>query len=78
MTEIRPLAPSDESAWRDLWRGYLEFYETELPEEIYATSFARLVDPAVTDYHGLVALQTSSNTTPSAATGASCAKRTRC
>jgi GNAT superfamily N-acetyltransferase len=28
-----------------------------LPEEIYATSFARLVDPAVTDYHGLVALQ---------------------
>jgi GNAT superfamily N-acetyltransferase len=57
MTEIRPLAPSDESAWRDLWRGYLEFYETELPEEIYATSFARLVDPAVTDYHGLVALQ---------------------
>jgi GNAT superfamily N-acetyltransferase len=57
VTEIRPLAPSDESAWRDLWRGYLEFYETELPEEIYATSFARLVDPAVTDYHGLVALQ---------------------
>jgi GNAT superfamily N-acetyltransferase len=57
MTEIRSLAPSDEPAWRDLWRAYLEFYETELPEEIYATSFARLVDPAVTDYHGLVALQ---------------------
>jgi GNAT superfamily N-acetyltransferase len=57
MTEIRRLALSDESAWRDLWRGYLEFYETELPEEIYATSFARLIDPAVTDYHGLVALQ---------------------
>ncbi len=55
MTVVRPLAAADEAAWRPLWRGYLAFYETDLPEEIYATSFARLVDPAVTDYSGLVA-----------------------
>lgn len=53
----RPIEPSDEAAWRELWRGYLDFYETTLGDEIYRTSFARLVDPAVTDYHGLLALR---------------------
>lgn len=57
MTGIRPVRPEDEAAWRRLWRGYLDFYETELPETVYATSFARLVDPEVGDYHGLLALQ---------------------
>ena len=57
MTEIRAIVPEDEAAWRRLWRGYLAFYETELPEAVYATSFARLLDPAVADYHGLLALQ---------------------
>ena len=56
MTSVRPLPPADEPAWRGLWRGYLDFYETELPEEVYAASFARLIDPAVADYHGLIAL----------------------
>jgi GNAT superfamily N-acetyltransferase len=55
MTAVRTLVPSDEAVWRPLWRAYLAFYETELPEEIYAASFARLVDPAVTDYAGLIA-----------------------
>lgn len=53
---IRPIAPSDEVAWRLLWRGYLDYYETVLDDEIYRASFARLTDPAVTDYHGLLAL----------------------
>ncbi|HRO11503.1 GNAT family N-acetyltransferase [Amaricoccus sp.] len=57
MTGIRPVRPEDEAAWRRLWRGYLDFYETELPEAVYATSFARLVDPEVGDYHGLLAFQ---------------------
>ena len=50
-------APSDEPAWRLLWRDYLAFYETELPEAVYAASFARLTDPEVRDYHGLLALR---------------------
>lgn len=56
-TGIRPLQPADEADWRRLWRAYLAFYETDLPEAIYRTSFARLVDPGVTDYHGLLALR---------------------
>jgi len=57
MITVRPLAEDDEAAWRRLWRGYLDFYETALPEAVYATSFARLTDAAVGDYHGLVALR---------------------
>jgi GNAT superfamily N-acetyltransferase len=57
MTSVRPLVPEDEPAWRRLWRGYLDFYETTLPETIYATSFARLTDPNVADYRGLIALR---------------------
>jgi GNAT superfamily N-acetyltransferase len=56
MTRIRPLAPADQPAWRLLWRDYLAFYETVLPETVYATSFARLTDPEVRDYRGLLAV----------------------
>lgn len=45
MTLIRPLAPADEAPWRALWTGYLDFYESTVPEEVYATTFARLTDP---------------------------------
>lgn len=54
--EIRPLRPSDEAEWRRLWKAYLAFYETELPEEIYATTFARLTGGAPGDYGCLLAL----------------------
>ena len=56
MTVVRRIEPGDAPAWRRLWRDYLAFYETELPEEIYATSFRRLTDPEASDYHGLLAL----------------------
>ena len=42
---IRPLRASDETGWRPLWRGYLEFYATELPEEVTAMTWRRLLDP---------------------------------
>lgn len=56
MIAVRPVAAEDEPAWRRLWQAYLAFYETVLPETVYATSFARLTDPAVRDYHGLLAV----------------------
>jgi GNAT superfamily N-acetyltransferase len=56
MTTIRPIEPGDEPYWRLLWRDYLDFYETELPPMVYATSFARLTDPSQRDYNGLLAL----------------------
>lgn len=55
MIDIRPLHAEDETAWRELWRGYLAFYQTDLAEEIYRISFARLIDPEVGDYFGLLA-----------------------
>ena len=55
MIRTRPLQPRDEPAWRVLWRAYLAFYETELPQEVYAASFSRLTDPLILDYHGLIA-----------------------
>ena len=39
---IRPLQGSDEAEWRRLWKLYLEYYETELPEEIYQSTFSRI------------------------------------
>ena len=57
MISVRPLLADDEPAWRRLWRGYLDFYGTVLPEAVYAASFARLTDPAVGDYNGLLAVR---------------------
>ncbi len=52
---VRPLVAEDEPHWRALWRDYLAFYETELPEDVYASSFARLLGDDPHDFHGLIA-----------------------
>lgn len=54
---IRPLAPADEPAWRNLWTGYLEFYRTTVDEDVYRTSFARLLGDDPHDFHGLLAVR---------------------
>jgi GNAT superfamily N-acetyltransferase len=41
----RPLRREDEAEWRTLWTGYLDFYKTTVPEEVYQTTFERLLDP---------------------------------
>ena len=46
MATIRDLMAEDEGDWRRLWTDYLAFYETARPESVYATTFARLLDPA--------------------------------
>ncbi len=56
-TAIRPLRAEDEAEWRRLWTGYLEFYESSVEEEVYRTTFARLLGGDPHDYHGLVAEQ---------------------
>jgi GNAT superfamily N-acetyltransferase len=56
-TLIRPLLLSDEAAWRGLWTDYLAFYETTLPEEVYASTFARLLGNDPQDFCGLIAEQ---------------------
>lgn len=45
----------DEASWRKLWQDYLAFYETELPEEVYESTFARLLSDDPHEFHGQVA-----------------------
>ncbi|MDH3740644.1 MAG: GNAT family N-acetyltransferase [Hyphomicrobiales bacterium] len=52
---IRPLDVNDETAWRRLWTGYLEFYETTVSEEVYKTAFSRLISGEPGEFHGLIA-----------------------
>ena len=55
MTFVRALQPGDFDAWLPLWKGYLEFYETELEDEITRHTFERLIDTS-TDMFGALAL----------------------
>ena len=41
---IRRLEARDESSWRVLWRGYLDFYRETVSEEITKATFSRLCD----------------------------------
>ena len=52
---IRPLQPDDQDEWRRLWTGYLAFYQTTVPEAVYASTFARLLGSDPRDFSALVA-----------------------
>ena len=52
---IRPLTADDRSEWQALWTAYLAFYETTLPEAVFDTTFARLIDPARGQQRALMA-----------------------
>ncbi len=52
---IRPLKAADEQQWRRLWHDYLVFYKASVPDEVYASSFARLLGDDPQDFIGLVA-----------------------
>ena len=43
--KVRPLQPSDYEEWLVLWRGYLEFYETSITDDVTAETWRRLLDP---------------------------------
>ena len=53
---VRPVEAGDEAEWRRLWTGYLEFYRTSVAEEVYRTSFARLLSPEAQEFRGLLAI----------------------
>ena len=40
---VRSLTRADEPQWRRLWTAYLRFYESEVSEEVYLTTFDRLL-----------------------------------
>ena len=43
--EIRPLSGSEHAAWLPLWRGYQAFYKTDIPAEVSAITWSRLLNP---------------------------------
>ena len=42
---IRSALPSDETAWRGMWRGYCDFYRASIPDEITNRTWKRILDP---------------------------------
>lgn len=52
---VRPLTEADKPGWHALWKAYLTFYETSVPDEVYETTFARLIGDDAHDYNALVA-----------------------
>ena len=42
---IRTLRPADRQQWDRLWTGYLEFYQTTLPDHVTDLTWRRLLDP---------------------------------
>ena len=52
---IRPLTAADEAEWRRLWTGYLEYYKTTVEEQVYATTFRRLLSDDPAEFRGLIA-----------------------
>ena len=40
---VTPFGPDDRARWAELWRGYLDFYETALPPEIYDHTWQCLI-----------------------------------
>jgi GNAT superfamily N-acetyltransferase len=40
---VTGITPQDRERWVELWRGYLDFYETSLPPEIYEHTWQRLI-----------------------------------
>ena len=56
---IRPLEAGDEAEWRRLWTAYLEFYESSVTEEVYRSSFDRMLAGnagAPNEFRGLIAI----------------------
>lgn len=51
---VRSLTRADEPDWRRLWSAYLAFYEADVSEEVYATTFARLLSEEEPQF-GLIA-----------------------
>lgn len=54
---LRPISTKDQAHWAPLWRAYLAFYDTEVSDAVYATTFARLCSAKHPDQGGFLAWQ---------------------
>lgn len=53
---IRKLEASDYDEWRRLWTLYLEFYKATVPDEVYQTTWQRLLSDDPAEFTGLLAV----------------------
>jgi len=44
--DVRPVGQGERAAWEPLWKGYLDFYKTTVPPEVYDITWMRLQDPS--------------------------------
>lgn len=51
---IRTLRTDDRAEWQRLWTLYLEFYETTVADEVYVTTFERLLSKDEHEFRALV------------------------
>ena len=54
-TTVRPLVHDDAADWRKLWTGYLRYYETDVADDVYESTFQRLLSGDAGEIHGLIA-----------------------
>lgn len=52
---IRDLAREDWAAWRQLWTAYLAFYKTSRPDEVFESTFERLLSDKGGEFQCLLA-----------------------
>lgn len=50
MTQIRQIEEKDFDQWKALWRDYLNFYQTILPEEVTRHTFKQMLREGVSPY----------------------------
>lgn len=43
--ELHPVREADRDAWFPMWRGYQTFYKVDIPAEVTAVTWSRLLDP---------------------------------
>lgn len=55
LMEIKNIKPQDYAHWCNLWKGYLEFYQTTLAPKVYETTFQRILKPEKNEFCGLLA-----------------------
>jgi GNAT superfamily N-acetyltransferase len=58
---VGEMRPEDQGRWKELWRGYLDFYQTALPDEVYQRTWNRLMNRSGT-LRGLCARDPASGT----------------
>lgn len=54
---IRTLTATDKDDWRRLWTCYLNYYESTVSDEIYESTFRRLLDPNNPNQNAFVAFE---------------------